>query len=250
MIRHSYLNLSKPIAIAHRGGAKYGFENTMEAFDNAISIGYKYLETDVHVTSDDRLVVFHDDTLDRVTDGKGYIYKYTWSELNKIKIGGKFKIPLLEDLILSWPKTNFNLDPKNDNVIMPLINFLKNNKVLNRICVGSFSDKRLNVIRKAIGSELCTSACPSEVFKVKFSSLPMINSNIDANCIQVPIYYLGIQIIKKSFIEAAHNFGLMVHVWTINEKKEIELLLDLGVDGIISDNIKVLKKVFKERNIW
>jgi len=247
---HKYLNSDKPVAIAHRGGSYLGSENTMEAFENAINMGFKFLETDIQITKDKKLIAFHDETLNRVTDGKGYIQNKTWGELRKVKVAGKYNIPLLSDIFFSWPEINLNIDPKNNSSISTLIEFLKKNNVFDRICIGSFSGKRLDNLRKIFGSALCTSAGPLEVLKLKLSSLNFRNFDIDANCVQVPLKYFGINIIDRIFIDYCHELNLKVHVWTINEIQEIEKLLDLGVDGIISDNLEGLKTVLTKRNLW
>ena len=247
---HRYLNSDNPVAIAHRGGSYLGSENTMEAFENAINMGFKFLETDIQITRDKKLIAFHDNTLNRVTDHKGYIINKTWNEIKKTKVAGKFNIPLLSDIFYSWPEINLNIDPKNNASISTLIEFLKENNFFDRVCIGSFSGKRLETLRKIFGSSLCTSAGPLEVLKLKLSSLNLRNFKIDANCVQVPLKYFEIKIIDRNFINYCHELNLKVHVWTINEIKEMEELLDLGVDGIMSDNLEGLKTVLTKRNLW
>ena len=247
---HRYLNSDNPVAIAHRGGSYLGSENTMEAFENAINMGFKFLETDIQITRDKKLIAFHDNTLNRVTDHKGYIVNKTWNEIKKTKVAGKFNIPLLSDIFYSWPEINLNIDPKNNASISTLIEFLKENNFFDRVCIGSFSGKRLETLRKIFGSSLCTSAGPLEVLKLKLSSLNFRKFKIDANCVQVPLKYFGIKIIDRNFINYCHELNLKVHVWTINEIKEMEKLLDLGVDGIMSDNLEGLKTVLTKRNLW
>ena len=138
---HRYLNSDKPVAIAHRGGSYFGSENTMEAFENAINMGFKFLETDIQITKDKKLIAFHDYSLNRVTDGKGYIINKTWKELRKIKVAGKYNIPLLSDILYTWPEINLNIDPKNNSSISTLIEFLKENNVFDRIVLVLFPVK-------------------------------------------------------------------------------------------------------------
>ena len=250
MLFHKYLKNKTPVAIAHRGGSNSGIENTMEAFENAINMGFKIIETDIQITKDKKLVVFHDLTLDRLTNTKGLVKDKTWNELKKIKILGKYSIPLLSDIFDKWPKIKINIDPKNDECIDYLISFLREYNYFEKICIGSFSGKRLQRLRKEFGPKLCTSAGPFEVLKLKLFSLINLSISIDANCVQVPLKYYGINIIDKNFIKFCQSQNLMVHVWTINDILEIERLLDLGVNGIISDNIEGLKKIFKKKNYW
>ena len=250
MFFHKYLKNKTPVAIAHRGGSNSGIENTLEAFENAINMGFNIIETDIQITKDKKLVVFHDLTLDRLTNTKGLVKDKTWNELKKIKILGKYSIPLLSDIFDKWPKIKINIDPKNDECIDYLISFLREYNCFEKICIGSFSGKRLQRLRKEFGPKLCTSAGPLEVLKLKLFSLINLSISIDANCVQVPLKYYRINIIDKNFIKFCQSQNLMVHVWTINDILEIERLLDLGVNGIISDNIEGLKKIFKKKNYW
>ena len=248
---HPFLKDNKPIAIAHRGGQGKAAENTLEAFSQAISLGYKYIETDIHSTKDEKIVLFHDDMLDRITNGRGLVNNYSFTELEKFKVNGKYKIPSLEEVILSWPDVFLNIDCKADNGVLPLVKILKETpKLLNKICIGSFSGKRLEFIRNSLGSKVCTSCSPSEVIKIKLSSYGVKQSPVRANCIQIPEYHYGIPVLDKNLIKESHILGLKVHVWTINKRKDIEKMLDYGIDGIISDEIEILKSVFEERKIW
>ena len=250
MSSHKFLKNETPQAIAHRGGSFSGAENTMNSFEHAINMGFKVLETDIQTTKDNKLIVFHDLTLDRLTNEKGTVREKTWNELKDIKILGKFQIPLLSDVFEIWPEIKINIDPKNDHCMDELISFLKNNNYFDRICIGSFSGKRLEKLRNVFGSKLCTSAGPKEVLKLKLASISQLNISINAQCVQVPVKYYGIKIIDKNFVEFCHSLNLKVHVWTINDILEMKRLLDLGVDGIISDNLEGLKRVFSKRNIW
>ena len=246
-----FLKEKTPIAIAHRGGEGKGSENTLEAFSYAISLGYRYIETDIHATKDGKVVLFHDESLERLTDVRGLVKNFTYSELEKFKICGKYKIPTLEEAIVSWSDVFFNIDCKSDNVTLPLIKILNGNpKLLNRVCIGSFSGQRLNFIRNNLGSKIITSCGPQEVIKIKLSSLGLKYPSIKAHCIQIPLYYYGMPVLDKNLIKKSHELGLKVHVWTINKKSEMHKMLDLGVDGIISDKIDILKSVYKERKIW
>ena len=141
----------KFLAFAHRGGNEFAPENSFRAFKSAVDIGYKYLETDVHLTKDGFLIAFHDDTLDRVTDKSGLIRDLTLSEIKKAKIAGTDEIPLLSELLNSFTDCFFNIDCKVDETVQPLINLINNKDFINRVCIGSFSQKRINFIRKSLG---------------------------------------------------------------------------------------------------
>ena len=117
---HPFLEHDGPIAFAHRGGAGDWPENSLEAFSRAVELGFRYVETDAHVTSDGVIIAFHDDNLDRVTDRVGLISDLTWAEVSGARIDGIAPIPLLEDLLSTWPNLRVNIDAKHDEVVEPL----------------------------------------------------------------------------------------------------------------------------------
>ncbi|MBT4016873.1 MAG: glycerophosphodiester phosphodiesterase [Alphaproteobacteria bacterium] len=249
-----YLDTTGPIALAHRGASNDQPENTMAAFESAVDLGFRYLETDVHVTRDGVLIAFHDDRLDRVTHHKGLISDLDWSEIKQARVDGQEPIPLLEDLFDHWPDLRINLDPKSDAVVAPLVKTIRDSKLIERICIGSFSGERLNVFRESFGPDICTSMGPMDVFRLRMTSLPFPapfqQQTFSAQCVQVPLTRWGLPIIDNLFVSTAHKLGLKVHVWTINDETEMIRLLDLGVDGLISDEAKLLKSVFISRGIW
>ncbi len=250
----TYLDTPGPIALAHRGASNNLPENTMAAFESAVDLGYRYIETDVHVTRDGVLIAFHDDRLDRVTRHSGLISDLDWSEVKKARVEDSEPVPLLEDLFTRWPDVRINLDPKSDAAVEPLIEMIRRLNVVDRVCIGSFSGERLNAFRKSFGPEICTSMGPMDVFRLRMTSLPFPapyqQQEYQAYCAQVPLRQWGLPVIDKWFVSTAHRLGLKVHVWTINEEAEMHRLLDLGVDGLISDEAQLLKSVFVARGIW
>ncbi|GIS69811.1 MAG: hypothetical protein CM1200mP9_06320 [Gammaproteobacteria bacterium] len=127
--------------------------------------GFRYLETDVHLTSDGILLAFHDDKLDRVTDGSGPIAQLSYDSIRSVRVAGREPIPRLDELLTNFPDTRFNIDPKSDASVDPLIRLIRNLGVQHRVCVGSFSDRRIRRVREAIPS-LCTSTGPIETFRL------------------------------------------------------------------------------------
>ena len=250
-MRHSFLKYDTPIAFAHRGGASDAPENTMPAFQRAIDLGYIYLETDVHATKDGVLLAFHDDDLSRTCGRPGLISELNYAEIKDARVRGTEPIPLLEDLIVAWPHAHLNIDCKSDQALLPLANRLARGDVFDRVCIGSFSDKRLNRLRDQFGERLCTSMGPRDVTKLRLGSWARRSGSFrNIRAAQVPVSQGPLTIVDRSFIQAAHNADIQVHVWTIDEPDEMVRLLDLGVDGIMTDKPETLKKILLSRNAW
>ena len=131
-------------ALAHRGGfssaAPLSVENSLRAFAAAWDLGYRYLETDVHATSDGEVVAFHDDHLDRVSDTRGAIATLPWATVRRVRIGGREPIPLLRELFEALPSARFNIDIKAAGAVTPLWRLIEEYSAYDRVCVGSFSD--------------------------------------------------------------------------------------------------------------
>ena len=239
----------QPNLVAHRGFSARHPENTMIAFEAAIELGYEYLETDVHVTRDGYVVVFHDDTLERMTGSHGKIEELTLSEVSQLRVSDKEPIPLLAELFESFPHIKVNIDPKTDQVVEPLRCLLDTMNVWDKVCIGSFSQKRLNFLREEVGHRLCTSAGPSETARLWLRRFGLPLGKMGANCMQVPPRHYGIPVVDSNFVNAAHEHGLPVYVWTINTIAEIKTLLACGVDGIMSDETQLVMRYF-ETHIW
>jgi glycerophosphoryl diester phosphodiesterase len=218
----------------------------MLAFEYAINLGYRYLETDVQVTKDGVLVAFHDNDLQRTTGKPGKISELPWSEVSKALVDGKAPIPLLEDLLGAWPEARINIDCKSNAAIDALIASLRRTKSLPRVCVAAFSDSRLKKLRRALGAELCSSLGPIELGLLRFGLL----RRPAAQAAQVPVKEGPLTIVNRKFVERSHRLGLQVHVWTIDDAPAMERLLDLGVDGIMTDRPVILRQVLESRGLW
>lgn len=248
----TYLDQRGPLAIAHRGGTEAAPENTLAAFASAVSVGYRYLETDVHVTSDGVVVAFHDDELDRVTNGVGRIADLRWADVSSALIAGAEPIPTLAELLEAFPEHRFNIDSKSDDVVVPLVAVLQEHDALDRVCLAAFSDERLRRLRALVGPSVCTAASPKEVTSLVLASRTF-GSRQRARayqCLQVPVRHQGVEVVTAAFIDQAHRDGVQVHVWTVNEPDEMNRLLDLGIDGIITDLPTVLREVLASRGAW
>ncbi len=225
-------------------------ENTVEAFSSAISLGYRYLETDVHTTSDGVLVAFHDENLDRVTDREGAITALPYSEVAKARIGGTAAVPTMDELFERFPDALFNIDLKADGSVEPLAEVLTRHNAQRRVCVGSFSTARLERFRKLAGRQVATSASPKEIKIHRLSSWVGVGFGMQGLAYQIPVEYKGIQVATKAFVKAAQHAGRLVHVWTINDRSEMIRLIELGVDGLVSDDIETLRSVCQDYGIW
>lgn len=239
-----------PLAFAHRGGAGDWPENTMPAFEHAVSIGYTYVETDVHVTADGVLVAFHDDHLDRVTDRTGAIAELPYRDVAAARVDGTEPIPLLEDILGSWPELRVNIDPKHDGSVDALVEVVQRTGSIDRVCIGSFSDRRLARLRVALGPRLCTALGPRGTARLRGASWRLPAGRLAAGCAQVPRSMKGVTIVDRAFVAEAHERGLQVHVWTIDDPTEMDELLDLGVDGIMTDRPQALREVLEARGSW
>ena len=222
----------------------------MPAFEGAVRLGFRYVETDVHATSDGALLAFHDDVLDRVTDYAGDIAKLPWDIVRRARVGGREPIPLLEELLGTFPDLRVNIDPKHDAAVQPLIDIIEKFDAIHRVCIGSFSDKRVAKLRKALGPDLCTALGPNAVRRLVVGSRGLPVGRFNQPCAQVPPQRGSVTIVSKRFLDAAHRRGIAVHVWTIDDDMEMERLLDLGVDGIMTDHPAMLRAVLERRGQW
>jgi glycerophosphoryl diester phosphodiesterase len=261
---HPFLDARAPVAIAHRGGAGTAPENTAEAFAVAVELGYRYLETDAHLTRDGVLVAFHDPRLDRVTDATGAIAELDLADVERADAGHAFtpdggrsfpfrgrgvRVPRLEELLVRWPQARWTIDPKADACVEPLAALLDRLGAWDRVCIGAFSDARLRRIRALGRGRACTSMGPRAVAvavaAARLGTLPRLG----ADCLQVPLRHGRVPIVTRRFVRAAHRRGLPVHVWTIDDERTMHALLDLGVDGVMTDRLELLREVFAARGL-
>ena len=249
------------LALAHRGGALHpdlvGLENTLTAFRHAFDLGYRYLETDVHATSDGHLVAFHDESLDRVTDRAGLIIGLPLAEVVGAVIGARLgkdeRVPELADLLEELPEARFNIDLKAPTAAEPLAELLDRTGAHDRVCVGSFTERTLRRFRRLVGRPVATATGVLAVVTQSYAPYPLHVGRLlrdHGTVFQVPHRYRGRTVVDRRFVELAHASGRHVHVWTVDERAEMEHLLDLGVDGLITDRTDVCKEVLVERGAW
>lgn len=249
----------RTIGMAHRGGSTYppnlGLENTMRAFATALEMGFRYVETDVRATADGMIVAFHDEALDRVTDRTGAVATMPWRELRSARVGGREPIPTLDEVLGSFPTTRFNIDLKGPGTTAAVWELIRRHAAYDRVCVGSFSQRRLARFRRLAGDRVATAA--GQVGIAALRLLPQrlsLVAHSPAQVLQIPVGHVvagqAVTVVTPAIVEAVHRLGMHVHVWTIDDRAEIERLLDLGVDGIHSGRIDILRDVLVQRGHW
>lgn len=244
---HPYLDVTNPIAFAHRGGLSVHPENTLPAFEHAVELGFRYLETDVHATADGVLVAFHDEDLNRTCGIDARIDQLSWAEVAEARVDGKEPIPRMGDLLTRLPDARFNIDAKSDPAVDALVGLVERTGSIDRVCVASFSHRRLQRLRQRLGPRLLTNLVSFEVgVLATIGRLP----GTAVRVAQVPVRAGWYTIVTPRFVRSAKAAGIPVHVWTIDDPEEMHRLLDLGVDGIMTDRPEVLRDVFVERGIW
>ena len=254
----AYLDDPGPVlAFAHRGGAYHpdveGLENTLAAFRHAADLGYRYLETDVHVTRDGVLLAFHDTVLDRVTDKKGEIAALTHAEVREALVGGREAVPTLAELFDAFPDARFNIDLKAEGAVPVLADFIAARDAWDRVLVGSFSRRRTARFRALTGGRVPTCATPVEIVAFRllpFGRLAGLLAGRGFAALQVPHRRSRIRIVTPGFVRRAHAAGRHVHVWTIDDAAEMHELLDRGVDGLFTDRTDILRDVLTARGQW
>ncbi len=253
--RFRYLDHDGPIAFAHRGGAAESFENTRGAFSHAYRLGYRYMETDIRATADGVAVLFHDPDLARLAGRPERIEDVSWGVLQEVRLGGDQRVLRLEEALDAWPEVRWNLDPKADSAVAGLVEAVRRTGSIDRVCVTSFSERRLHWVRRALGPRLCMAMGPAGVGLLRAMSLAPSTSVLRAvfgryGAAQIPERWGRVPLVDERFVTAAHRAALAVHVWTINSEPEMRRLLGLGVDGLMTDVPTVLRSVLIDRGEW
>ncbi|GAA4835241.1 glycerophosphodiester phosphodiesterase [Garicola koreensis] len=282
-----------PLAFAHRG-ADPQRENTMAAFRRAAQLGYQYVETDVRTSADGELVLFHDETLDRITDGSGSLSEKTWAQLSQLRVIGAASQdagrrtgageltdsalgaepvtparppegdpgkqpgePLVRfaDALEAFPTTHFNVDLKDEASIGPFTRIVEEHGAHDRVLASSFNDSRRRRALRSLSRRTATSGgWVTTALMVLLGPFGVLRrgsgaaANID--CVQVPIRRGRIRIVTEAFVRRCHRAGLQVHVWVIDDPDQMHQLLDLGVDGLMTDDAEALAQVMRQRSVW
>ena len=253
---HPFFDSPLPLAIAHRGFSPDGLENSMRAFEAAIKLGYGYLETDARATKDGIVLAFHDATLDRVTDRTGRLADLPYAEVAAARIRGVEPIPRLEDVLGAWPHARVNVDAKDAATVAPLARVIDRAGAHGRICLASFSDRRRAGVLSRLSAPVATSPGTRIMASFRAASAVIgparaaraVLANVD--CLQVPVKFGQVTMVTEKLVAGLHGAGKQVHVWTINDEPTMRTLLDIGVDGIMTDRADTLRDVLISRDVW
>lgn len=227
----------------------------MAAFASAVDLGFRYVETDVHATSDGIPVAFHDATLHPRTGLSGPIDTLPWKAVCRANIGGVETIPALDELLGTWPELRVNIDVKAASAIAPTVRVIERTRAHDRVLIASFSDARRRKVVRSLSRPVATSAGTRVTAAFWAAAAAGASGSAtralrDVDCLQLPVRYRGLPVITRRFIDAAHAAGRQVHAWTINDPIEMALLLDLGVDGLITDRADLLRELLITRGKW
>lgn len=235
----------------------------MEAFAGAVDLGFTHIETDLRITSDGVVVCFHDAAMERTTDGSGRLASMTSAEVAGLDAGSRhrgvdgfsyrgqrIRVPTFEELVTSFPHVRFVVDLKADGMAEPLVRILEAHSLYERVIVGSFSDRRLEEIRTATGNRVMTSTGSLATRRWLLASRVGRSVAGTAQALQVPRQTRGVRVVDDRLVRVAHASGLHVHVWTVNEPEEMRRLLELGVDGLVTDRPDLLREVLRARGEW
>lgn len=250
---HPYFDAGGVAALAHRGFWPGGLENSLAAFQAAVDLGFRYLETDAHGTADGVAVALHDASLDRTTDGTGRVAALPWSVVRRARIGGIEPVPRIEDVLGSWPEVRVNVDIKERSAVESVATAIERTRAHDRVCVASFSAARRDATVALLSRPVATSAASAEAVALLAAGTSgrwPARARHPFDAYQVPWRLRGRQILTARHVRAAHRLGRPVHVWTVNSAADMRTLLDLGVDGIITDRADVLRDVLVERGLW
>ncbi len=254
MSSHPYFDTGGAIAaLAHRGFSRDGLENSMAAFQAAVDLGFRYVETDAHGTTDGVAVALHDPSLDRTTDGTGNVADLPWSRVKDARIGGREPVPTLEDILGTWPELRVNIDVKAASGIGPVADAIEKTAAHRRVCIASFSTARREATVKRLSQPVATSAGTREAaayFAGGFARANLAGALRSVGALQVPSSVGPVRLLTERHVRAAHAAGKFVHVWTVNDPLRMAELLDLGVDGIVTDRADLLKDVLIARGKW
>ncbi|WP_010202406.1 glycerophosphodiester phosphodiesterase family protein [Salinibacterium sp. PAMC 21357] len=247
----SYFSPASPRVLAHRGLAVDAPENTLLAFAKAVAVGAQYIETDVHSSLDGVAVVAHDPSLLRVAGREVKVEQLTMAELRRIDLGESQGFCSLSEALDAFPETRFNIDVKSQGAVSPTVRAIRDISATNRVLVTSFDEKRRAAAVEqlpGVASSASATRFLLALLSAKTGLSPAMRRALTGLvAIQVPEKALGLRVTTQRVIQRVHALGLEMHVWTINEPQRMRHLLDLGVDGIVTDRADLALEVVASR---
>ena len=246
-----FLASAGPHVFAHRGLALEAPENTLVAFRSALSAGATHLETDVHATLDGIAVISHDADLTRLAGEPGRIDKIAMAELTRVDLGAGHSFASLAEALDALPDARFNIDVKSDAAAEPTARAVLAANAVHRVLITSFSEDRRRRTVGLLPGVATSASAPVVVRAFLASALGLVEPARRAlrgfSAVQVPERTRLVRIVTSRFVRAMHAQGVEVHVWTVNEPSAMRRLLDLGVDGIVTDRCDLAVTVIAER---
>lgn len=245
-----------PIAMAHRGFTSFTLpKNSMAAFQEAVKLGFRYLETDVRATRDGVAVILHDRRLPAASGVSGVIDELSWRHASSADLGSGEPIPTLEELLVAFPDTRINIDIKAESAIEPAVEVIERLNAHDRVLIASFSDRRRQRAVRLLSRRVASAAGTGAIMAFMAArsaggrayALRMLR---DSDCVQLPPRLGGVRVITPALVRAMHASGRQVHAWTIDDPATMHALLDIGVDGIITDRADLLRDVLTSRGQW
>jgi glycerophosphoryl diester phosphodiesterase len=242
--------------LAHEGHV-HAWENTLPAFRAALALGLRHLETDVHATSDGVAVVLHDPDLARTAGHPGSVAELTWAQVQQVRVAGLHPVPRIEEVLEAFPGAVLNIDVKDPRAVTPLAAAVRAAQAQERVLVASFDGRRAAAVQRLVpgvarsagmaGTAAARLAAAVAVASDRLGTglLRLATHGVDA--LQVPEHAGGLRVVTPRLLALAHDVGLQVHVWTVDDTADMERLLDLGVDGLMSDRADLLSQVLSRR---
>jgi glycerophosphoryl diester phosphodiesterase len=229
--------------------------NSMGAFQEAAKLGFRYIETDVRATRDGMAVILHDRTLPPQSGLPGAIDRLAWRDARTADLGAGERIPSLEELLVALPAMRINIDIKAESAIEPTVDVIERLRAHDRVLVTSFSDRRRRRALRLLSRRVASSAGTVAFLALAAAKTPAGRAYAwrmlhDSDCLQLPPRLGRLPVITPALVRAAHASGRQVHAWTVDDPAAMRALLDIGVDGIITDRADLLREVLIARDEW
>ena len=248
----AYSEHGDPLAFAHRGGAGEAPENSWAAFEHAVATGFTYMETDARASADGRAVALHDPDFVRVCGRPGRPGAVRSHELAGYTLADGRPPPLIEDLLGSWPWLHWNIDVKEEAALLPVVDAVRRTASQDRVMLASFSGRRAARASAALGGTVPVAAGRWGVVGLlagrRIGGLP--HGWCHSTAAQVPERHGRTTVVDEAFVRCCHRTGVAVHVWTVDDPAAMRRLLDIGVDGLMTDRPSILREVLSERGQW